>query len=467
MSYNDNNNHFNEKVRGDKKMKYYDLVVIGTGSGASTAAYTCRKEGLSVAIIDERPYGGTCALRGCDPKKVLVGVAQIMDEINRMSGYGMESGSKLNWTDLMAFKKTFTEPVPENREKGFEEEGIDCFHGTASFVGDDEIKIGEEHLRFKNLLIASGAIPRPLSIKGEEHVLLSDDFLELEALPKDIVFIGGGFISFEFAHIASRAGSNVHILHRNQKPLKNFDAELVGALVESSRAQGIQIHLDTNPKSIERKGNRYVIYMDNDSTIKELECDLIIHGAGRIPNLKGMDLEKGHVSFNHQGVTVDAFLKSTSNPRVYAAGDVSSSPGLPLTPVAGMESRIVAHNILHDDKKRPEYDVMPSIIFSIPPLAMIGLTQEEANEEKIEIAIKLYETTDWYTYRRTREKVAMVKTITSKKTGELLGVHILGENAAELINYFALIMKFNLPIEKLKDMIFAYPTSASDLKYLL
>ena len=184
-------------------MKKYDLIVVGTGSGGSTAAYACREAGLTVAVIDKKPFGGTCALRGCDPKKVLVGAAELMDWIHRMKGLGIEGESRIHWEDLMAFKRTFTQSVPESNEKGYLSAGIDMYHGIASFLSENEIIINDDKIAFDHLLLAVGAKPAPLNVKGEEFVFLSDDFLELDHLPKRLVFIGGGFISFEFAHIAA------------------------------------------------------------------------------------------------------------------------------------------------------------------------------------------------------------------------------------------------------------------------
>ena len=448
-------------------MKEFDLIVIGTGSAATTAAYTCREKNLKVAIIDERPYGGTCANRGCDPKKILVGVASMVDESKRMTGYGIKEKSEISWEALMKFKSSFTDPVPESREKALKEAGITCYHGTASFINEDQVQVGEEILHFKKLLIATGAKPRPLSIHGEELVIHSDDFLNLKTLPNEIVFIGGGFISFEFAHIAARAGAKVHILQRDDQPLKNFDAELVGLLMKRSKEIGINIHLNTEPESIEKLGEKYILHMKEGSMIKELQCNLVVHGAGRIPNIESLNLEKGKISSSKEGIEVDENLRSVSNVKVYAAGDVSSSEGLPLTPVAGMESEIVAYNLSIDEQKTGDYSVMPSIVFSIPSLASLGLTEEEAKKKGMEIKLNQFDTTQWYTYKRTREPVAKIKIVKDKNSQKILGVHILGDNAAELINYFALIMKFNLPLDEVKKVLFAYPTSASDLSHLL
>ncbi|MBI4174231.1 MAG: NAD(P)/FAD-dependent oxidoreductase, partial [Candidatus Aenigmarchaeota archaeon] len=233
-------------------MKNYDLIAIGTGSAGSAAAYRCRKAGWKVAVVDNRPFGGTCALRGCDPKKVLVGASEIIDRAETMEKNGIKNGIKIEWPEMMKFKRTFTSPVPEKREKGFASAGIDAFHGHAAFAGRNTLRVGGEVLEAKHFLIATGAKPMKLGIAGEEHITISDQFLELDNLPENITFIGGGYISFELAHVAARAGAKVRIVHRSS-PLKKFDPDLVSTLVKASEDAGIEIRLGLQVNSIERK----------------------------------------------------------------------------------------------------------------------------------------------------------------------------------------------------------------------
>jgi glutathione reductase (NADPH) len=232
----------------------YDLIVIGTGVAATTAAWKCRSAGWSVAIIDSRPFGGTCALRGCDPKKVLVGAAEVIDMNRRMKGKGIIDIDevKINWHDLMRFKRSFTEPVPKEREQQFSKAGIVAYHGRARFVVEQSLKLDDNHtLNGGHILLATGAQPARLNIPGEENMIKSDRFLELSELPSKIVFVGGGYISFEFAHIAARAGANVTILHRGSRPLNNFDPYLVDMLLQRTHELGIAVHLETRVESID------------------------------------------------------------------------------------------------------------------------------------------------------------------------------------------------------------------------
>src|SRR5216683_319686 len=196
-------------------MKKFDLIAIGTGAAASAVASRCRLAGWQVAIVDSRPFGGTCALRGCDPKKVLVGAAEVIDWGRRMEGNGIQAQQlQIDWQELMRFKRSFTEPVPKHREEGFAKAGIATFHGRARFVGPSTVQVGEEVLEGRYVVIATGQKPADLKIAGAEHLTTSEQFLELDELPKRILFVGGGYIAFEFAHVAVRAGAQVTIAHR-------------------------------------------------------------------------------------------------------------------------------------------------------------------------------------------------------------------------------------------------------------
>src|SRR5260370_1037177 len=217
-------------------MKKFDLVAIGTGAAASAVASRCRSAGWQVAIVDSRPFGGTCALRGCDPKKVLVGAAEVIDWGRRMEGKGVQAQQlRIDWPKLMRFKRSFTEPVPKHQEEEFAKAGIAAFHGRARFVGLSTVQVGEDVLEGRYVVIATGQRPADLKIPGEELLTTSDRFLELDELPKRVLFIGGGYISLEFAHVAVRAGSEVAIVHRGARPLPSFDPYLVDALVERTR----------------------------------------------------------------------------------------------------------------------------------------------------------------------------------------------------------------------------------------
>ncbi len=448
--------------------KKFDLVVIGTGAGGSTVTHKCRKAGWDVAIVDSRPFGGTCALRGCDPKKVLVGAAELIDWNRRMKEKGVSAKStEIDWQELMAFKKTFTEPVPENRENAYAKAGIAVFHGRAHFLDKTTVKIGEDILTGRYVHIAAGAKPAILGIPGEEYLTTSTQFLEMEKLPERIVFVGGGYIAFEFAHVASQAGAQIKILHRGARPLEGFDPDLVDSLVEATRDMGIDLKLNTTVESVEKNGDQFVVTASAGDIRQTFEADMVVHSAGRSPDIDDMDLEKAGIERGKNGILVNEYLQSVSNPLVYAAGDGADSGGLPLTPVAGVEGLAAASNLLKGNHRQPNYLGVPTVVFTLPPLASVGLQEDEAAKQGLKFEVKHGDTSGWYSSRRIGLKYSGYKTLVEEDTGRILGAHLLGGHAEEVINIFALAIRTGLKAEDLKTMIYAYPTSASDIGYMV
>ncbi len=451
----------------------FDLVVIGTGAGGSAPVSRCRAAGWRVAVVDDQPYGGTCEIRGCDPKKVLVGAAELVDWNRRMTGYGVAGDAQIDWPALMRFKRTFTDPAPAKHEAAFEKAGVATYHGCARFTDEASMAVteadGREHkIQAKHFVIASGAEPRPLGIPGEQHVKTSTDFLDLDELPPRIAFIGAGYISFEFAHIAQRAGSQAIVLGRGA-PLGQFDQDLVALLVTHSRSVGIDIRTMATVSSIEKSGDGLLVHFTDDSGTHSVSADLVVHGAGRIPKTQQLDLSRANVAADERGaVTVNEFLQSTTNQRVFAAGDCTLPPGsLPLTPVAAYEGIVVASNLLHGNSRKPDYRGIPSVVFTVPPLATVGLTETEAHTQGLDVRVKCEDTASWFSNRRVREPVAMFKTVVEVNTNRIIGAHLLGPNAPDVINIFALAVRHELTAADLKHMIYAYPSSTSDVAHML
>ena len=446
----------------------FDLIAIGTGSAASAVTSRCRAAGWKVAIIDSQPFGGTCALRGCDPKKVLVGAAEVTDWARRMQDKGIDAGQfNIDWQRLMQFKRSFTEPVPEQREKGFAKAGIEAFHGRARFVGPSTLRVGDDVLEGRYVVIATGQKPADLKIPGAELLTTSEQFLELDELPPHIVFIGGGYIAFEFAHVALRAGSHVTIVHRGNRPLPLFDPDLVDQLVKRTRELGGEVQLGTEAIGIEKGSERLRVHTSASGKQSTLEAELVVHAAGRVPDIGDLNLEDAGVEWDKRGITVNEFLQSASNSAVYAAGDVAASGGPPLTPVAGYDGMVVAANLLKGNHQKPNYLGIPTVVFTIPPLASIGLSEQQAREQGMKFRVKTEMTSEWYTSRRVAEAYSGYKVIVDEETDLILGAHLLGSGSEEVINLIAVAMQSGMRASDLKHMIFAYPTHGSDLPYML
>lgn len=471
----------------------FDLIVIGTGTAASTTAHECSSVGWKVAIIDSLSFGGTCALRGCDPKKVLVEAAKVVDSAQNHQNKGVLGYDKVHikWSDLMHFKRTFTEPFPKHREEGYKKAGIVPFHGHARFIESNAVRLeGEEKdynventvLKGKKILVATGAKPMQLNIPGSANIITSDQFLEFgeDQLPNRIVFVGGGYISFEFAHIAARAGAKVTILHRGKHPLEHFDPDLVNMLVQRSRDIGIDIHLQSTVEKIDKSsddGSYAVYYSDTSlmpsnnnqkSTITRIDCDMVVHGAGRIPNVEGLDLAAAGIEHTMQGIRVNEYLQSVSNPSIYAAGDVAASGGLPLTPVATYEGSLVATNLIKGNVLKSNYSGLPSVVFTIPPLASVGMQEKEAKEAGFGFRVKYENTALWASSRRVGETCSGFKMLIEQDSNRILGAHILGPHAEEVINIFSMAIRLGLTAKDLEDpLLYTYPTNSSDVVYML
>lgn len=444
----------------------YDLVALGTGTAASKVAKRCREAGWRVAVVDDRAFGGTCALRGCEPKKTLRTVAAALDQARRLADVGLvaDGGLRIDWPALMAFKRSFTDPVPGRKAEEYARAGIDAFQGATRFAAPDAVEVdGVGRLQARHVLIATGAKPAPLPIEGADLLRTSDDFLELERLPDSIVLVGGGYISFEFAHIAARAGAEVTILHQDDRPLAQFDRDLVGRLVERTRGLGVKVELGAEVEALERAGDG-VLARTADGRI--FEAAIAVHGSGRIPNLDGLDLEAGRVEAEKGRLRLDKHLRSVSNPAVFAAGDVAAS-GPPLTPVASHDADCVAANLLEGCRHEPDYAGVASVVFTIPPLTAVGLTEEEAREQGIDVEVHQGDMTGHQSVRRVRETAAAYKVLIGRDDGRIVGAHLLGPEAEETINLFALAVRLRLPASDLGRLLSAYPSGGSNVEGML
>ncbi|GBL45611.1 similar to glutathione reductase [Sulfuriferula multivorans] len=459
----------NRIIIGNVDMQAFDLIVIGSGAAGSVAARTCRSAGWAVAVVDSLPFGGTCALRGCDPKKVLVGAADLLDWSRRMNEKRTVKGDlEIDWPELMRFKHTFTDPAPKQAEQSFEQAGIKCFHGRAKFIDHKAIEIEGEKLEARYFLIATGATPASLKIPGEDYLIDSTRFMELEQLPNDIVFVGGGFIAMEFAHVAVRAGSRVTVLHRGDRVLEGFDPDLVSTLAGATTTLGVSIHTATSVEAIEKAANgRLTVLAKHHGVSVSFECDLAVHAAGRIPDLDELELDAAGVSTEKRGVAVNEYLQSITNPAVYAGGDAAATDGLPLTPVAGYDGKLIAANLLDGNHLQAEYHLIPSVVFTIPPLASVGLSEQAATQQGLHFRKNMMDTGGWYSSRRVADKTSAFKVLIEEGSERILGAHLLGPAAEETINLFTLAMRFDINAEQLKQVLFAYPSHASDMKYML
>lgn len=448
----------------------YDLAVIGTGTAAAGVSSRLRAAGWRVAVIDSRPFGGTCALRGCDPKKMLIAGASAVDHVRRMHGKGVAGEARIDWPGLMAFKRSFTDPVPRRTEERFAQKGIDAYRGRARFAGPGELEVeaadGTHRLRARRIVIAAGAEPVRLGIPGEEFLADNEAFLALESMPARVAMVGGGYVAAEFSRVAAAAGARVTILQHGPRMLKTFDPDLVDGLMESFREGSIDVRLGFAVERVERTAGGYRVHGRTGGQPAAVDADLVVHAAGRAPRLGELGVDAAGIDTEGGKIRLNEFLQSVSNPAVYAAGDAAQS-GPPLTPVASHHAKVVAANLLEGNHRRPDYRGIPSVAFSEPPIASVGLGEGEARAQGLKFRVHSALTPDWFTARQAAQRVYGHKVLVEEGTGAILGAHLVGPDADETINLFALAIRHGLTAEDLKSTIFAYPTAASDIGYML
>ncbi|MEE4211354.1 MAG: NAD(P)/FAD-dependent oxidoreductase [Parvularcula sp.] len=438
----------------------FDFIAIGSGTAAQVAVHRMASAGKRCAVIDYRPYGGTCALRGCDPKKMMVSGEEALAAFRQMKGNGIKGAVSIDWGDLQAFKRSFTGPVPEKQQARYERKGVATMYVKARFVGPDRIEVDGNELRFSHALIATGATPRPLGINGEELLTHSDAFLELDALPDRIVFVGGGYIAAEFAHLAARAGAKVTIVQRG-RILKAFDPDIVDWLMPSFDDLGIEI-VDAEVSSVTDNGGGLTVHA-GDRTI---QAELAVHSAGRVPALGELDLEAGEVACDQTGMLLTPQLRSQSNANVFAAGDAAAN-GPPLTPVSSHDAKVVVENILEDSGRTPNYQGVPSALFTEPPAARVGMLESEACEAGLEFSVNAGSHPDWFSARRLNAQIYGHKVLIESGSDRILGAHLVGPDADELINIFGLAIRHGMTANDVRSTMFAYPTAASDAGYMV
>jgi len=451
-------------------METYDVVVVGSGTSGQTAAFQLKENDLNVAVIEmaDRP-GGTCALAGCQPKKWYYEATETIARSRHLQGKGIVSVPEGDWAQVLEQKQQFTSGIPGGTIENLQEAGIDFVSGEASFLDDKTLSVNGKRIQAEFFILAVGARPMQLPIEGNEHVITSNDFLDLEALPPSICFIGGGFISFEFAHFAARLGpvkQRLVILEVADRPLGPFDAEMVELLVEASQSEGIEVMSGVEIKAIEKHDKGFLIHTAQGDS---LETDLVVNGAGRVPDIDTLSLNTAGIEHSKHGIRVDANLR-TSNRRVFATGDCVET--IQLARVADKEAQVAAENILAEfdlgRKSTMNYGAVPAILFTYPQLGMVGQTEDSLKQDGQTYHKSFAKNLSWPTYKRVGLKHAAYKILTDTNN-LILGAHILSDQASGLINTLKQAMLNGTTVEALhqQTIVSPYPTRESDLSYML
>lgn len=446
----------------------YDVAVLGTGNAGRAAASKLAEEGRSVAIVETRDaVGGTCPLRGCVPKKVLVAAAQAMQEIADAGRHGIEVGPpRLDWQRLIERERRYVDGNADALASSLESQDLHLYRGPARFVGSNRIAVGDDDLEAGAVVIATGSTPRPLPFEGAELLIDNEDILRETVMPEQVVFIGGGLVALEFAHVYARAGAKVTVLQRGPRLLKRMDADAVARLRDATEDVGIEVLTNVDVQAVVRDGDGFEVRFRRDGQDGVRRSSRVAHGAGRVPAVEDLDLDAAGIAHDGPAIEVTAHLASRSNGDVYVAGDaLAAAPQL--SPVATHEGEVVAANIMDGDRHRPDYVGRPQVVYTVPALAAVGLTQAECDDRNLDAEVIETDMSDWFSASLYGDRHAYAKVLVDRGDRRILGAHLVGKRAEEIIHPFALAIRFGIGADQLAGEHYAFPTFSSDIKSLV
>jgi len=446
---------------------HYDVVVLGAGNAGQAAAGVARTRGASVLVVEAREVGGTCPLRGCVPKKVLVAAGMALEEIERAALHGIEVGpARLDWARLIARERTFVDGVADAMERDLRAKGVDVRKGAARFVGPTTIELGGERIDAGKVIVATGSKPRALSLPGHELLVTSDELLSDPRLPAHVIFVGGGVIAFELGHVMARAGAMVTILEIAPRALPGLEPVVGDRLVALTRDLGIDVRIGVSVEEVRAEGDERVVKIRTSDGVSELRAEQVVNSAGRVADVLDLALDAGGIRHEGARVTVDAYQRSVTNERVFVIGDALS--GQPqLSALATAQGKLAGTNATSAEPSAGDWSWMPRVVFTIPAVASVGQTEEELLRQGRVFTKKDSDMRGWRSTRTHAERDAFARVLVDDSSGQLLGAHILGHGAAETIHAFALAMRFRIPAAELREFVYAYPTFHSDVKFLV
>lgn len=437
----------------------YDYFVIGAGSGGVRSARIAAGHGAKVGIAEGRHYGGTCVNIGCVPKKLFAYASDYGPAFDDAKGFGWEvEKPRFNWKTLISNKNKEISRLNGIYQNLLKNAGVDAYDGMAKFKDAHTIIIGDEVVTADKILIATGGKPRKPIYSGAEHAIASDDAFYLEAFPEHVVIEGGGYIAVEFAHIFHGLGAKVTLTYRGNMILRGFDKDISEFLALEMEKQGINIKLNTNIDKIERLDGKYSVITDNNDTIA---CNLVLSAIGRVPNIDDLGLENTSVIHKENGQIIVNDDYQTSIEHIYAVGDVTDRVNL--TPVALAEGHLLADRFFNNQPERSvSYENIPTAVFSNPTIGTVGLSEEQARAQGYELDI--YKSS-FKPMRHTlsgRDERSLMKLIVDQKTDKVLGVHMCGADAPEILQGIGIALIAGATKADFDRTIGIHPTAAEE-----
>jgi glutathione reductase (NADPH) len=437
----------------------FDFVVIGAGSGGVRAARQAAARGAKVAVVESGRLGGTCVNVGCIPKKLLVMAGHFSDDLQDAAAYGWNvEPPKLDWGRLRDNKDAEILRLNGVYGKLLEGSGATLIEGRARLGGAHRVHVGDQVLNAEHILVATGSRPRRAAIPGAQLAVVSDDMFALDALPRRAVVAGGGYIAVEFASILHGLGVQVSLVHRRHLMLRHFDEDVRTVLTEALSERGITCHLNRTIERIERtRPGPLRATLDDGTTV---ETDLVLSAIGRDPNTEGLGLEEAGVQLGPGGeVVVDDHFR-TSVPSIYALGDVIGR--VQLTPVAIHEAMALVRTLFDGQPTAVDYDLIPTGVFSTPSVGTVGLTESQARHEVPEVDVYRALFTPLRHTLTGRGDKTLTKLVVDRRTDRVLGCHMVGPDAAEIIQGFAVALQCGATKAQLDATIGVHPTAAEE-----
>jgi glutathione reductase (NADPH) len=442
----------------------YDLVVLGAGSGGLASSKRAASYGAKVAILEQDRVGGTCVIRGCVPKKMMVYAGELAHAFVDAPGYGFDSSRpELDWRRLAERRDAAVASLERRHEELLAKAGVTLIRGHGVITAPGEVRVDGRRLSARHVLVATGAAPVLPEIPGIEHAITSDGFFELRERPEHVVIVGGGYIAVELASILNALGTKVTLVFRASLPLRGFDEDLRRELRDALVAGGIQLLTTTRVTKIEKQGATVRAALDTPEGAHALVADqVVLYATGRDPRTRGLGLDTIGVQLGARGQVVSNDDGETSVPGVLAIGDVTGRAAL--TPVAIQAGRLLADRVFGGKSVHMSYDLIPTAVFCDPPIGTVGLTEEQAIERLGVDGVRVFKAgfTPLFHTLTDRKTRTFVKLVVDRRTDRVLGCHMLGRDAAEIIQGFGVALEAGATKADFDRTIGIHPSSAEE-----